>query len=120
MPGGYQRPVTLYRGDDARRRRIHGFSWPTDIEVARKFAKQNMIPPLGDGGGTLTRGLDGARRPGRSKTTAPASSCVIKTGRRSYCYYEEEPGRRAAASLMTRDEARTIALNIAKLPELLP
>jgi endo-1,4-beta-D-glucanase Y len=37
----------------------------------------------------------------------------------AYVYYEEEPGRRAAANLMSKDEARRIAANIIKLPGLL-
>ena len=37
----------------------------------------------------------------------------------AYIYYSNDPDRRSAAKLLTKDEARRIAANIAKLPTML-
>jgi hypothetical protein len=44
-----------------------------------------------------------------------ALGCLLH--RAAHVNFEEEPGRRASAKLLTRDEARRIAVNITKLPD---
>jgi hypothetical protein len=41
-------PLTLYRGANSgeRRRRLYGFSWSTDLAIARKFAENWSQPEL--------------------------------------------------------------------------
>jgi hypothetical protein len=60
--------------------------------------------------------------PPRSIEQVSDNAFVVKdaSGQKlAYVYFEEEPGWRSAAKLLTKDEASRIAANVAKLPELL-
>jgi hypothetical protein len=59
--------------------------------------------------------------PWRVDDTSTESFCIRdRSGQAlAYVYYEDESGRRMAMRRVTRDEARRIAANIAKLPDLL-
>jgi hypothetical protein len=55
--------------------------------------------------------------PWNSEETEACFIVKDSTGRAlAYVYYEEESGRRTSANLPTKNEARRVASNIAKLP----
>jgi hypothetical protein len=55
----------------------------------------------------------------RNGVCARAFLRATQTETLAYVYFEGEPGRQPAAKLLTKDEARRIAADVAKVPELL-
>jgi hypothetical protein len=72
-------------------------------------------------GGPITDGADRFDRAIIWRAASPTRCALRRTNGQAlaYVYFEDEPGRRTAANLLTRDEGRRIAASVARSPELL-
>jgi hypothetical protein len=81
------------------------------------ISRDSSLAPCLDHAGTAVPAAVGSRRfppPWTVEETAPSFYVRDANGQAlAVVYCEDEPGRRAAAKLLTRDEARRIAANIA-------
>ncbi len=95
----------------------------TAFDVSRKAQELGVVWQKGGGPRCKVRvsGITSRRFPPPWIVEEHNNACFIvknATGQAlSYFYFEDEPGRRSAAKLLTRDEPQRIAANIAKLPE---
>ena len=126
MPFGQAATASSEETDDRRTPKLaQGFRAPT-VRPARWLvhaAARSRRARLSVAGtaSTLTRTSASARRfppPWSVDETAPCFTRDANKQALAFVYCEDEPGRRATAKLLTRDEARRIAVNIAKLPVL--
>ena len=85
-----------------------------DFDDAVRLALRGLIQKI--------RGLMERRRFPPPWSVEGLDACFVVTDstrqKLAYVYFEDEPGRRSAAKLLSKDEARRIAANIARLPEL--
>jgi hypothetical protein len=90
-----------------------------DLRIAMLTAKLRLLdgPPH-----TLRQAHALSPLPTALDCRSQAELLIVRDNNRqqlAYVYFENEPGRRSAAKLLTRDEARRIAVNIEKFPEFL-
>jgi hypothetical protein len=99
MPGAYTGPpLPLYRGTGSRERRsgAYGFSWSTNIDIARKFAKKrtHVIPQIdaaaySSHGHVIPRGAPLRLQGVLLRTVAPPEAVLLIREREDY-YDEDE------------------------------